>query len=963
MVICKIIATMKNLFKSLMLVAVAAMAFTSCQNDIEEVNAVNKSVTLTFNAGFGEETRVDFAEAGNKAYKASWEAGDTVTFAVYEDASSDQPIEVAQPIEITEAANSVELTVSFNNLTVGNIIKAFVNYTAQNYGSSSYPWWVFNTSYNSQKPDANGPSEVYASASVEYAAGVDYADLTFAHDYAYGLMTLENLPFEVDYFELRVNGGNQPTSVELKNVTDNKVWFYVDEYEKVYDLEVRIVSKEDYNQQRYFVRSFGEADTFAFTKGRVSRFTIDTWYTKLTDPENVKGELNGEKIVFTWDEVENADSYDVVVEYNYEPTEYEVETNRLELDAENFDAFARLYVKVVAVGTGYVNSNSSSADFTVPIAKGAAGEQGYTFEYNKVEDLGQKKYKFYNDNENEYMYLTFETNLSELAVGEYVYSIGDGLVASGYSENAEYSEFSLPNLDNNYLGREYWFQDGNAVFVDVKADGNISVIAFCKRWIGNGDHLFKGSFNGTLTVKETLATPANLEAEVDGYSVTLSWGKVDGATSYEVNFAGKTEEVTTTSAKFEGVAVGYYSATVVAKAEGYNDSEAARLDNIQVKQVFETVEIESVVAGAVDGNYTPLTLTTVKGDVITTKAGNAGVNYLNEGTWDYNNWYDSGYALGNVFLNGDTWVSTFVMEVKHVEGKYELTIESSVGNFHFLGDITGLVVPGYEPEVPDGGDVVATSAVARYDSNHGYCTIVDFQLPYGLVATVVFRTGAGNWDSTNYFTRGLDYINAGVWTTYQNAEGDEWYTYAYLSGEDATINGNIAVTYYETYSFTFTINDYNVTYTGNVGGLVAPKVTGDGPVVEEAPEFTIPGEGVYDYEFRYTKLVDGLDANNAIRVKQDDGLMWDIRFNSNLTEIEPGDYEVKASPSGTEKAIDNYWSAFENGASYNWVYYDGVSSHSLFNVQKNGNFYCITSILTYNGSTYRLVYIGKIENN
>mgnify|MGYP003309585149 CR=1 FL=1 len=86
MVICKIIATMKNLFKSLMLVAVAAMAFTSCQNDIEEVNAVNKSVTLTFNAGFGEETRVDFAEAGNKAYKASWEAGDTVTFAVYSDA-------------------------------------------------------------------------------------------------------------------------------------------------------------------------------------------------------------------------------------------------------------------------------------------------------------------------------------------------------------------------------------------------------------------------------------------------------------------------------------------------------------------------------------------------------------------------------------------------------------------------------------------------------------------------------------------------------------------------------------------------------------------------------------------------------------------------------------------------------------------------------------------------------------
>ena len=841
---------MKNLFKSLMLVAVAAMAFTACQNDIEEVNAVNKSVTLTFNAGFGEDTRVDFAEAGNKAYKASWEVGDTVTFAVYSDADNanswNQPIEVAQTIEITEAADSVELTVSFNNLTAGNVIKAYVNYTVNNWGSSSSPWWAFDTSYNAQKPDANGPSEVYASAAVEYAAGVDYADLTFAHDYAYGLMTIKDLPFEADYFEFYVNGSYQPTTVYLNNVTDNKVWFYIDEYEKVYDLEVRIVSK-DYTQQRYFVRSFGEADTFAFTKGRVSRFTIDKWYTKLATPQNVKGELNGEKIVFTWDAVENADSYDVVVEYNYQPTEYEVETNRLELDAKGLGAFAGLDIEVVAVADGYVNSNSASAEFIVPVAKDDEGTHNFIYDAVEVVDVYANTYKFYQkENADNFMYLSFRQALP--TSGSVVYDFDD-IETYPYARSCFWMSSDLRpagkdgftssyvsdyNIDHNVYTIYPNDGDACAIYVDVE-DGKYAITAFVKNnsYFGS-ENLFKGSFNGPLSVKETLATPANLEAVVDGYSVTLSWNKVDGATSYEVNFAGETKEVTTTSAKFDGVAVGYHSATVVAKAEGYNDSEAAILNNIEVKQVFETVEIASVVAGTVDGNYTPLTLTTVKGDVFTTKAGNGGVNYLAEGTWDYNNWYDTGYALGNVYLNGDTWVSSFVMEVKYVEGKYELTIQSSAGNFHFLGDITGLVVPGYEPEVPeyDYTNVTLTSAVATHAaSNYIGGTGYDITFTDG-TTTIVCQVQtkdktylkARMWDQTVTNSE-VGYLNNLTWTGVSTPWPYEM--------DVKVVDGqyNIAIK-----TFDFYVNgqpEYNATFVGQIEGFTLP--------VEEEEEEPVVG--------------------------------------------------------------------------------------------------------------------------
>ena len=151
------------------------------------------------------------------------------------------------------------------------------------------------------------------------------------------------------------------------------------------------------------------------------------------------------------------------------------------------------------------------------------------------------------------------------------------------------------------------------------------------------------------------------------------------------------------------------------------------------------------------------------------------------------------------------------------------------------------------------------------------------------------------------------------------------------------------------------------TFTGVIEGL-----TFEHP--EAAPEFTIPGDGVnYELELRYTKLVDGLDAANAVRVADENGYNWDIKFNSGLSSIEPGDYKaVNAFTTADALEVDTY----NGGLGYGYSQYMYVEAYddTTINVQKNGDWYCITLICT-NGAgcfdcpvtgAFRAVYIGKL---
>ncbi|MBR5595621.1 MAG: hypothetical protein IKW47_04980 [Alistipes sp.] len=112
----------------------------------------------------------------------------------------------------------------------------------------------------------------------------------------------------------------------------------------------------------------------------------------------------------------------------------------------------------------------------------------------------------------------------------------------------------------------------------------------------------------------------------------------------------------------------------------------------------ETYELASVVATYQenDKNWYALTLTDTEGNVITTTAGNGGVNYLNAGTWDFSNYYSSGFALGNPYYNGE-YTGAMTMEVAHVDGQYDITVTIPQGIYTYVGAIEGFIIP--EPVV------------------------------------------------------------------------------------------------------------------------------------------------------------------------------------------------------------------------------------------------------------------------
>lgn len=173
----------------------------------------------------------------------------------------------------------------------------------------------------------------------------------------------------------------------------------------------------------------------------------------------------------------------------------------------------------------------------------------------------------------------------------------------------------------------------------------------------------------------------------------------------------------------------------------------------------------------------------------------------------------------------------------------------------------------------------------------------------------------------------------------------------------------------DAYDITLNTNDYSngsKAFTAHFAGQIEGFTL---PVEEEEvvlPEFVIPGEGgTYTYDLTFTSLVAPIDAVNALRVAQENGWTWDIIFNSGLSEIVAGDYTaVQGFTTADALEVDTYNGGFQIGYS-DYIYPDEFDKVTTFNVQKEGDFYCITMIGSggygSNGASYRCVYIGVLK--
>lgn len=365
--------------------------------------------------------------------------------------------------------------------------------------------------------------------------------------------------------------------------------------------------------------------------------------------------------------------------------------------------------------------------------------------------------------------------------------------------------------------------------------------------------------------------------------------------------------------------------------------------------------------------------------------------FIPAGTYDFGGWsgavYTAGYSRVEYSDGTRDNINNGTVVVAEVDGKYRIEVNAYIGDANtefsavYEGLIDGLILPSEyvapepEPEPEpvgfapvraeldnkmelyeyNGGD--AEYAFWLYDEANNYIEVVckfgphtgwDYQYSAALVMDGV-RTEATS-------------VQTQAPSDYGCADATEKYFVIVATLSDGTsIEVKTQLPYVE------------VNYFGE-GSTYAPGSENQGGNEEPSepeiiPDFVIPGEGgSYTYDLKYTKFYGGVGMNdsNALDVLTEDGLRWQIRFNSGLSEIVAGDYTaVKEFSSDDALEVDTYMGGFEYEYG-KYLYPDEFEKVTTFNVQKEGDYYCITMIGSggYDcpaGANYRCVYIGKLK--
>ena len=257
---------MKNLFKNLMLVAVAAMAFTACTETNDEVNAVSKVTRYEFTANIAEETRSGFAGSetvdDKTFHKSSWDGGETLKLFVKD--NNDYYVETTATIN-AEGKFTLQLENAPESFSMS------VCSPAESWASE-----YTATIPTEQTPRANSvdpKAHILSSQGNLVSNGTASINMSL-QDACYGKMTV-NAPesFEIGKVEVSFNGDKVYT-LNATNVENNVFWFAVDSAIEVSTFTVTAYNKEGNAAITKTVDVAAAEKTLEFKYGRVSTFSV-----------------------------------------------------------------------------------------------------------------------------------------------------------------------------------------------------------------------------------------------------------------------------------------------------------------------------------------------------------------------------------------------------------------------------------------------------------------------------------------------------------------------------------------------------------------------------------------------------------------------------------------------------------------------------------------------------------------
>ena len=557
----KTIATMKNLFKKMMLVAVAAMAFVACQNEPEDINVTAKQVTVNI-SGDLVDTRSYFGEPDEtaKTYPSKWAGGETVAFSLNEAA-------------LVEATNTLDGTrATFSNVAFADdektegTIYAFSPKGVFNGSSATNNEGGFtrlNTQYQDAFvviPEVQNPTTTSVDPSVHLLAGAySYTDglptavnMQFKHVAAYAKMTIKDFTAVIKKVEVTAS----------EPLAGSSCWYYY-AGEKVGQLinadktTITVMNPAESNYDFWFgcapadltsgtlsVKVYAaNGDTytkalniagknFAFNQGGVSRFTVSiTAANKDEAEEEIVGDF---KLVKSLSELTDGE-YVIAAKSG---GVYYAMSNTIE-------------PKIDGVEVAVVNETIASADAEGYVYK--IDNTGSAFTIQSVSDSKYLKYASNTDIGSQttaYNWTIMEgTNGTFRLVSG---TSGRGLIYRGSTTN-RFGGYALSNA--TATSTEYY---------DIEL--------FKKTTESGGGEEPEGP--------EQLAQPTNLTASnITSESFTISWSADANASSYAVSLNGADpQSVDGTSYSFTDLdAETSYTVSVVAKGDDtyYSDSEAA----------------------------------------------------------------------------------------------------------------------------------------------------------------------------------------------------------------------------------------------------------------------------------------------------------------------------------------------------------------------------------------------------
>ena len=288
---------MKNLFKNLMLVAVAAMGFTACEQVNDDVNATNETFKVNIVGEFADDTRSGFVGSvtvdDKTFYKSAWDGEETAVF------SLDEADLVSADNTYKDGGNKASFAPEFT--TTGSTIYAFSpKYVANKClggisGINTDYRDVYVTIPAEQTPEAVSvdPAAHILAGEAAYAENVN---MTFNHVVAYGKMTITDFDNEISkvvitaskplvgsgcwYYYADNESGNKKgdlanvkdcaITINADNVVENVFWFGCAPADLTgTTLKVKIYSGED-----TYTRDVEISKTLKFQQGRVSAFNV-----------------------------------------------------------------------------------------------------------------------------------------------------------------------------------------------------------------------------------------------------------------------------------------------------------------------------------------------------------------------------------------------------------------------------------------------------------------------------------------------------------------------------------------------------------------------------------------------------------------------------------------------------------------------------------------------------------------